>query len=446
MSMIKFPHIRFWLASLFSLGAAVAAHAVTVSNSVCTATLTASGSSIVVFTSVGVPQSGYFERIWVCTQTPAQIAAGFNGIYPIQTTAIPVQRFSDMGGQNSSGTITIATLGAGSRVWVFMGKFQVGTNAQISTASGGLQFPLLPQTVTVTPSTDSIFQDEQSVLTASGAQNGYSWSLTGGGGIIYTGNTAIFTPSAVGTWTVSVWSPEGNGYAESNIAHATITVTAAPPSDHKANIVFDNRQRDKTAYFKVWQKGRVVHSETVEAGDWITKTVTLTDGSNYTVTFSLNKDGTGLHEEGIYTVDEETKAVTGTPTDVSRGDPPATATADTAETDSEGNVRDLGTVYVDANKKKAPDEGDQPDADKTAGLASSVKGKLPHAPSILVPGGSNGVYEFSMTIPGVEGSYAFRFDLSSYQTGILIFRSLVKAAMTVYFFFLCLRAVREAAA
>jgi hypothetical protein len=302
------------------------------------------------------------------------------------------------------------------------------------------------QTVVITPTTDTIFRDDQASFVASGGHNGYIFQASGSGGILYTGDTAIFTPSGTGTATVTVYSPAGNGYAESNYAHATITINPAPAQTYQAKITFDNRNRTHTTYFKVWQSGKVVHTETVAAGHMTVKTITLENGSSYTITWSAQKDPNGVTKDGVYTVSEEVDGGTGTPTDTSRGDQPAEHTTDTSEKDGDGKPRDLGTIYVESNKKEAPSQGVAPDPDERQSIAQGVKSKLPSMPTITGPGQSDGRYSFSMPMPGVSRSYDFTVDMSQYSTGIMIFRTLVKAVMTVYFFFLSLKAVREAAA
>jgi hypothetical protein len=266
------------------------------------------------------------------------------------------------------------------------------------------------------------------------------------GGILYSGDTAIFTPSGVGTATITVYSPAGNGYAQSNYAQATITINEAPPEKYQAKITFDNRNRTHTTYFKVWQSGKVVHNETVAAGQMTVKTITLENGSSYTVTWSAQKEPNGINQDGVYTVTEEVDGGTGTPTNTSHGEQPGEHTTDTSETDGNGQPRDLGTIYVEDNKKEAPNQGDEPPDDQKSTVATGIRGKMPNKPTITGPGPSDGRYTFSMKIPGIDQSYDFTVDMSQYSTGILVFRTLVQSAMAVYFYFLSLRAVKEAAA
>lgn len=109
---------------------------------------------------------------------------------------------------------------------VFMVKAQVGTNTQVSANRATLDFSLPSQTVTVTPSTASVRVGGTVNFVASGGQNGYNWTATNGGSLAYTGANAGFSAATAATYIIQVWSPSGNGYAESNYATATITVGA----------------------------------------------------------------------------------------------------------------------------------------------------------------------------------------------------------------------------
>lgn len=347
----------------------------TTSAGTATVTFTLSGSNITVFSSVGAPPAGYYDRVWVCTQTAAQVAQGFNGIYPIAVTAIPVQRFTDTGGPNTSGTISIATLGAGSRVYAFGGRFQNGTNVQTLNLSLSLYFSDNPQTITVSPPsqavqipgsasltvaggvntytwsatggaltpvsggatftattagtyTVSVYANagsgysqsntatatvtmtaaeaqtvvinpttgtaavkEISTFTATGGQNGYSFSVSGGGAVSYVGSSASVTWNQPGTWTVKAWSPAGGVYDRSNDATAVITVTGVPESSKKVNLTFDNRTRNYPVLFRVWQDGKVVTERLISGGQILVQTVTVPNDHPVTVTAVLKDPG-----------------------------------------------------------------------------------------------------------------------------------------------------------
>ncbi|MGH9771723.1 MAG: putative Ig domain-containing protein, partial [Candidatus Acidiferrales bacterium] len=93
-----------------------------------------------------------------------------------------------------------------------------------------------PPAVSLTASSTSILPGSSPVtFTASGGQNGYVWSVSPAGpqGISGTGSTQSITfPSSSGSpYTVSVYSPAGNNYGQSNVATVNISVgPVAPPT------------------------------------------------------------------------------------------------------------------------------------------------------------------------------------------------------------------------
>jgi len=169
------------------------------------------------------------------------------------------------------------------------------------------------QTVTINPTSGTAGVKESSTFTASGGQNGYSWSLSGGGGLGNNGASAGVLWNSPGTWTVKVWSPAGNGYSRSNEATATITVTGVPDGSKKVNLTFDNSSRNYPVKFTVWQDGKPVTSLVVAGGQVVIRTVTVPNGNPVTVTAQL-KDG----ETDVYTDTPTPETVVGTytPTDL----------------------------------------------------------------------------------------------------------------------------------
>ncbi|MBI2510512.1 MAG: hypothetical protein HYV96_00915 [Opitutae bacterium] len=75
-------------------------------------------------------------------------------------------------------------------------------------------------------------------------------------------------------------------------------------------------------------------------------------------------------------------------------------------------------------------------------VASKLLSKLPTAPTVETPGT---VTQFSATVkvPGIQDEYALAFDLADYPA-VSVFRALVLAALSLSFFFLTLKAVKEA--
>ncbi|MBI2513543.1 MAG: hypothetical protein HYV96_16360 [Opitutae bacterium] len=75
-------------------------------------------------------------------------------------------------------------------------------------------------------------------------------------------------------------------------------------------------------------------------------------------------------------------------------------------------------------------------------VATKLLSKLPTAPTVETPGT---VTQFSATlkVPGIQDEYALAFDLADYPA-VSVFRALVLAALSISFFFLTLKAVKEA--
>jgi hypothetical protein len=87
------------------------------------------------------------------------------------------------------------------------------------------------QLVTITPSSQVILLGQSVMFTASGGQNGYVW----GGSASGAGSTQTVTFTTGGSHTVTVYSPAGTGYAQSNVAFATVTVKSGNPEQNDAN-------------------------------------------------------------------------------------------------------------------------------------------------------------------------------------------------------------------
>ena len=101
----------------------------------------------------------------------------------------------------------------------------VGTVSNINytgSATGTLTINPAPQTVTINPTAQTIAANASVIFLAAGGQNPYVW----GGSASGTGFSQNVTFPTPGTYPVTVQSPAGGNYLASNIATATITVTA----------------------------------------------------------------------------------------------------------------------------------------------------------------------------------------------------------------------------
>ena len=81
----------------------------------------------------------------------------------------------------------------------------------------------------------------------------------------------------------------------------------------------------------------------------------------------------------------------------------------------------------------------------TSAQAIGVLSKLPTAPTIVKPG-SVSTFAFSkdVTLAGHSFNFDFSFDLAHFSTAINIMRALMEGALVVWFFFLTLKALKEA--
>jgi len=128
-------------------------------------------------------------------------------------------------GATYSVTGTATATGAGSYSFTLTGTGSYyGTNTIPWTIS-----PATPS-VSISPTTKAVLINSSASFTASGGPNGYVWAVSPSGptGISGSGASQTVTFSSRGTYTISVYSPSGGNYNQSNTA--TAIVTAAPPT------------------------------------------------------------------------------------------------------------------------------------------------------------------------------------------------------------------------
>ena len=97
--------------------------------------------------------------------------------------------------------------------------YAYGVSATIGSKSFTVTAPV-GQTVSISPASQTIYAGSAITFTAAGGANGYVWGGSASGG----GNSQTVTFPSPGSYTVTVYSPAGNGYAQSNTATASITV------------------------------------------------------------------------------------------------------------------------------------------------------------------------------------------------------------------------------
>jgi hypothetical protein len=98
-----------------------------------------------------------------------------------------------------------------------------GLFAQSNMASATVTVNPDTQVVSISPANPSVLVGGSIAFTAGGGQNGYVW----GGAASGSGGSQLVTFPSVGSYTVTVYSPAGGIYAQSNTATATVTVTPA---------------------------------------------------------------------------------------------------------------------------------------------------------------------------------------------------------------------------
>ena len=181
------------------------------------------------------PAGGTYAQSNTASATITVTAAG--QAVAINPTSVAINAsqsvtFSASGGNNGYVWGGSASGSGGSQTVVFPnpGSFNVtvyspagGNYAQSNTATATVTVNANSQSVTIAPTAQTIAAGSTISFTASGGQNGYVWGGTASG----SGNPKSVTFPNVGTYSVTVYSPAGGTYAQSNTATATITVTSA---------------------------------------------------------------------------------------------------------------------------------------------------------------------------------------------------------------------------
>ena len=191
------------------------------------------------------------------------------------------------------------------------------------------------QTVTLTPSSASILSGQYAQFTANGGQNDYQWLITGGG-VTKNGNTFIVRGTAKGSFSLTVWSPEGNGYARSNNATAVFSVTES----FSKQVNLQKNEGSRPVQYLVLQNGEVV-AEYIQQPGQGARIVTVIVETNDPLTVVSRVVGITQNENDVWVVDP------------SQNSPDTTSdpiTPDSSENPTPGPV-------IDAPKPNAPNPG-----------------------------------------------------------------------------------------
>lgn len=153
------------------------------------------------------------------TVTLSNLSQTYDGAAkPVEVTTAPSRLNIDV---TYGGTATVP-VNAGSYAVVAT----VNDANYTGTTSGTLLVNPAPQTVVVSPSAPRIVFGSSTTLTASGAQNGYTW-----GGIVSGAVPSVTAnPTGAGSFSATVYSPAGGNYARSADVTVPIVVDKATPT------------------------------------------------------------------------------------------------------------------------------------------------------------------------------------------------------------------------
>jgi plastocyanin len=184
------------------------------------------------------PAGGAYSQSNTAATTVNVVAASQNvSVTPINPSIVAGQSvtFTASGGNNgyvwggtpgANGTSQTVTFGSPGTYVISVYSPAGGIYDQSNTATTTVSVAAQSQTVAISPSSTTITAGQTVTFTASGGQNGYLWGGSGSGS--GASNTVNF-PNP-GSYTVTVYSPAGGNYAQSNTAAATVTVNYLPPT------------------------------------------------------------------------------------------------------------------------------------------------------------------------------------------------------------------------
>jgi uncharacterized repeat protein (TIGR02543 family) len=206
---ITFPNVGTYNVTVYSPAGGAFAQSNTAS---ATITVSAAGQTVAISPAAPVIAAG---------QAVTFTASGGNNGYVWGGSA---------GGSGGSQTVTFPSPGS---FVVTVYSPASGNYAQSNTATATVTVNSNGQTVSLSPANQTITAGSVVNFTANGGENGYVWGGAAGGG----GNQMSVTFANVGTYTVTVYSPAGGAYSQSNTAAAAITVN---PSGQTVSILPTN--------------------------------------------------------------------------------------------------------------------------------------------------------------------------------------------------------------
>jgi len=101
-----------------------------------------------------------------------------------------------------------------------------------------------------------------------------------------------------------------------------------------------------------------------------------------------------------------------------------------------------GTAVSPQNLDSSAPEGWAPSAKKSDVLAAVAK--LPQAPAVTMPGEASTAFALSFVPPGMSAPVTMNVDFTDYSGPISVFKGIVRGVLAIWFFFITIRAIREA--
>jgi hypothetical protein len=206
-------------------------------------------------------------------------------------------------GGRASGSGAVQTLSFGTP-----GTFTVtayspagGAFAQSNTAAATVIVLAASQLVSLSPVGPTITAGQTLNFTATGGQNGYIWGGTPGAN----GTSQNVTFSNPGTYTVSVYSPAGGSFGQSNLAESTVTVSPAPQSVLVAPLSASVSAGQSVAFTASGGQGGYVWGGSA-SGAGSTNVVNFPAAGSFSV--SVYSPGTGIYAQSNTAVSSVTVA------------------------------------------------------------------------------------------------------------------------------------------
>ena len=264
--------------------------------------------------------------------------------------------------------------------------------------------------------------------------------------------------------------------------------------------------RNVRVIYEVMQAGNLIGTYFLEPGQSIIQTVHTTDDSSLTVNekpFQIVNLGGGDYSRLPGTVVTSSTTVTPsqsgtTPTTITPSTPPAGSGFGTAPKDTAGGTVPPDTAIWDNKNSQSPALSDQVykqgvaqivsavrasggggggttdltpvvnkleeikqqgqvadtaaaefadetsvTFDATEAQVSGIESKMPTPPVITAPGSFSGTMSLSLAMPGA-GVHVMSINLAQWATAINVFKTVVRGALAIWFFFMVVRALKQA--